>query len=170
MFGCNKDRLGCQALYANRDAYYNVTDWTDIDESTGLARLHFPGVSEGAARLLRDRGVVGVCIDTMALDGPGTGVLLRELLQRDARAANANLKEELPARGARMTVAPFAGAGGAEARVPRFARIHDVPNPEVRMAPCSAVAGARVDGVEVARVRVALIGLGRYSRDDAGSR
>ena len=96
--------------YTNRDAYYNVTDWTDIDEATGLARLHFPGVSEGAARLLRDRGAVGVCIDTMALDGPGVSGALRELLQRDAYVvANANLKEELPARGARLTVAPLLG-------------------------------------------------------------
>ena len=92
--------------YESRDAYYNVTDWTDIDESTGLARLHFPGVAEGAARVLRDRGVVGVVIDTMALDGPGVTGALRELLQRDAYVvANANLTEALPARGARAAPA-----------------------------------------------------------------
>ena len=110
--------------YTNRDAYYNVTDWTDIDESTGLARLHFPGVAEGAARLLRDRGVVGVVIDTMALDGPGTSGALRELLQRDAYVvANANLTEALPARGARMTVAPLWVAGAPEAPCRLYARI-----------------------------------------------
>ena len=48
---------------------------------------------------MRDRGVVGVVIDTMALDGPGTSGALRELLQRDAYVvANANLTEALPAR------------------------------------------------------------------------
>ena len=110
--------------YTNRDAYYNVTDWTDIDEATGLARLHFPGVSEGAARLLRDRGVVGVVIDTMALDGPGVTGALRELLQRDAYVvANANLKEELPARGARMTVAPLLVESAPEAPCRVYARI-----------------------------------------------
>ena len=80
--------------------------------------------SPRAARLLRDRGVVGVCVDTMALDGPVAAGALRELLQRDARVvANANLKEELPARGARMTVAPLlVGAPEAPCRLCAAAR------------------------------------------------
>ena len=81
-------------------------------------------MAEGAARLLRDRGVVGVVIDTMALDGPGTSGALRELLQRDAYVvANANLTEALPARGARATVAPLLVAGAPEAPCRLYARV-----------------------------------------------
>ena len=49
---------------------------------------------------------------------------MRELLQRDAYVvANANLKEELPARGARLTVAPLLVAGAPEAPCRVYARI-----------------------------------------------
>jgi kynurenine formamidase len=117
-------RTGWGVHYQNRDRYYNVTDWTDIDESTGLARLHFPSVSEGAARLLRDRGVVGVGVDTMALDGPRVSGAARELLNRDCYVvANLHLPDELPARGAQMTVAPLLVQGAPEAPCRVYVRV-----------------------------------------------
>lgn len=117
-------RTGWGVHYDNRDRYYNVTDWTDIDESTGLARLHFPSVSEGAARLLRDRGVVGVGVDTMALDGPRVSGATRELLNRDCYVvANLHLPDELPARGAQMTVAPLLVQGAPEAPCRVYVRV-----------------------------------------------
>ncbi|KAF2348323.1 hypothetical protein FHG87_020920, partial [Trinorchestia longiramus] len=103
--------------YYNRTAY--VGTYTN-DET----KLHYPGVSAGAAQLLASyyqasgRRVVGVGIDTMSID-PGSS---RDFLAHQALASQniymlenvANL-EELPVTGAQVTVLPIKlkrGSGG----------------------------------------------------------
>ncbi|KAF2361739.1 Kynurenine formamidase [Trinorchestia longiramus] len=103
--------------YYNRTAY--VGTYTN-DET----KLHYPGLSAGAAQLLASyyqasgRRVVGVGIDTMSID-PGSS---RDFLAHQALASQniymlenvANL-EELPVTGAQVTVMPIKlkrGSGG----------------------------------------------------------
>lgn len=50
---------GWQSRWKNKDKYLN---------KSGDGSLHFPGISKEAAEMLRDRGVVGVGIDTLSVD------------------------------------------------------------------------------------------------------
>ena len=56
--------------YHTRDAYYNQPDSQAIDETLGIARMHFPGVdAEAASYLVHERQCVGIGVDTLSPDG-----------------------------------------------------------------------------------------------------
>ena len=108
--------------------YINAPDPTDVD-SYGLARMHFPGIAEEAATfLVRERGAVGIGIDTLSPDG-GTGAdrgfPVHHAVLGSGRyiLENLNLSEELPARGALAFVSPLNVAGAPEAPARVFAML-----------------------------------------------
>ncbi|MCW5980944.1 MAG: cyclase family protein [Bryobacteraceae bacterium] len=85
------------------------------DKPGDVANLHFPGLSEGAAKLLVERKIAGAGIDTASID-PGTSKTFP--VHQVLYAANlyglenvANL-EKLPATGATLIVAPMKIKGG----------------------------------------------------------
>ena len=90
-----------EARYGNRSDYYNAVDPSDVDDYTGLPRMHFPGVSLDAARYVVDGGARGLAIDTLNPDGgfsDGSPVH-HEVLGRDRYIVeNVRLGPELPAR------------------------------------------------------------------------
>jgi kynurenine formamidase len=99
------------------------------DDTPGDAsNLHFPGISEGAARALLDREVAAVGIDTASLDhGPSRDFIAhRVLMEADVPGFEnvANL-HRIPARGAEIIALPMKIAGGSGgplrivAKVPR---------------------------------------------------
>lgn len=58
--------------YSSLDAYCNWGDQRDddVDAHTGLPRMHFPGLTVAAAKLLVEgRGAVGIGVDTLSPDG-----------------------------------------------------------------------------------------------------
>jgi len=92
------------------------------DDSEATAQLHFPGISAEAARLLADRRVALVGIDTASLDhGPARDFPAHRVLAQAGVAGLENLTglELLPARGAMILALPMkiAGGTGAPARV-----------------------------------------------------
>ncbi|KAH8046617.1 AAA ATPase-like protein [Aureococcus anophagefferens] len=90
-----------EARYGNRSDYYNAVDPSDVDDYTGLPRMHFPGVSLDAARYVVDGGARGLAIDTLNPDSDGSPVH-HEVLGRDRYIVeNVRLGPELPARLAR---------------------------------------------------------------------
>ena len=113
-----------EARYGNRSDYYNAVDASDVDDYTGLPRMHFPGVSLDAARYVVDGGARGLAIDTLNPDGgfsDGSPVH-HEVLGRDRYIVeNVRLGPELPARGSLATVAPLCVAGAPEAPARFFA-------------------------------------------------
>lgn len=90
-----------QARYRNTDAH-------------GV--MHFPGYSVAAARILMDRGVVGLGIDTLSIDyGPSQKF---EVHQVDLPAGLFNLEnlantDQLPESGAFLIAAPIKLEGGS---------------------------------------------------------
>jgi kynurenine formamidase len=88
----------------------------------GGATLAFPGISPDAARLLVERGVVGVGIDTLGIDpghaeaAPAHGVTMPAGLWHLEGLVRVDL---VPARGAWLIAAvlPIVGGSGAPARV-----------------------------------------------------
>ena len=77
----------------------------------------FPGVGGEAARMLVERGVRGVCVDTMSLDvgGDATFEAHRVLLGADLFGVeNVRVVEGMPAVGATIVVAPLLLQGGSE--------------------------------------------------------
>ncbi len=90
-------------------------------------RMHFPGISEAAARFLAARGVRGVGIDTLSIDrGASAEFEAHKVLCGAEIYAIENLNErlaDLPARGAIVLVLPIklAGGSGGPARVVAFA-------------------------------------------------
>ena len=58
------------ARYHERALYFNQTDAADLDQTLGIPRMHFPGISaEAASYLVESRACVGVGIDTLSPDG-----------------------------------------------------------------------------------------------------
>ena len=110
--------------YGNRSDYYNAVDPSDVDDYTGLPRMHFPGVALDAARYVVDGGARGLAIDTLNPEGgfsDGSPVH-HEVLGRDRYIVeNVRLGPELPARGWLATVAPLCVAGAPEAPARFFA-------------------------------------------------
>jgi kynurenine formamidase len=104
-------RAGDPRAYVNRDAE---------------GRMHFPGVSPGAARALVERKVSGVAIDTLSIDpGAAERFETHEVLGIAQIFAVENLAPtvaELPPRGAWIVVAPLPlrGGSGSPARVLAF--------------------------------------------------
>ena len=116
------------------------TGWSDFwpdtkrymgdDRRGDASSLHFPGISEAAARVLVDRSVGAVGIDTASLDhGPSKDFLAhRVLLAADIPGfENVTNLDALPPRGAEIIALPMKIAGGSGgplriiARVPRDA-------------------------------------------------
>lgn len=87
------------------------------DDTPGSAdNLHFPGIGEEAARMLAERGVDAVGIDTASLDhGPSTHFLSHRVLGEAEIPGLENLTglEALPPRGAWIIALPMKIAGGS---------------------------------------------------------
>jgi len=84
--------------------------------------LHFPGLAPDAARLLVDRGVRTVGVDTASIDyGPSTDFLVHRILAEREIPILENLTglAELPVRGAWVIALPMkiSGGSGAPCRV-----------------------------------------------------
>lgn len=109
-------RTGWESRWPDWSAYYGT------DTPMDVATLHFPGVSPDAARLLVDRGVAGVGIDTASIDpGSDTGFSTHQVL---AAAGLFNLENltnlaGLPDQGFVVLAMPMkiAGGTGGPARV-----------------------------------------------------
>jgi kynurenine formamidase len=98
--------------------------WTDPDAFRN--QMRFPAIAEGAAHVLvRERGVVGLGIDTLSADN---GEALNSPCHRLVHGAGAYIVEnlanleQLPERGAFVLIAPLpiVGGTGAPARVLAF--------------------------------------------------
>ncbi len=93
------------------------------DETPGeTANLHFPGIAPAAARVLVDRKVDGVGIDTASLDhGPSKDFFSHQVLGRARTYGLENVAnlEQLPATGATVIALPMKikGGSGAPARI-----------------------------------------------------
>jgi len=87
--------------------------------------LHFPGVSADAARVLRDRGVPAIGIDTLSIDpGPSTTFDAHKTFLGGGgyQVENVANLDKLPETGAVIVVSPLplAGGSGSPARVIAF--------------------------------------------------
>jgi len=81
--------------------------------------LVFPAVSAEAATLMRDRGIIGLGIDTLSPDRPESGFLVHQTLLHAGiyiveNVANAH---QLPSTGAYVSVMPLKIVGGTESPV-----------------------------------------------------
>ena len=109
-------RTGWSARWPDWSAYYGSATPMDV------ATLHFPGVSPGAARLLVDRGVAGVGIDTASIDpGNDTGFATHQVLggANVFNLENLTNLAEVPERGFEVIALPMkiADGTGGPARV-----------------------------------------------------
>lgn len=109
---------GWSAFWGDPERYRNAGQ-------TGAMR--FPGISGPTARLLADRGVVGVGIDTLSLDpGPSADFAAHKVLSARGIYIVENLARlaDVPPVGARIVVAPLpiGDGSGAPARVWATAR------------------------------------------------
>lgn len=105
-------RTGWSAFWPDRRRYMG-------DDAPGDTKnLHFPGISAGAAKLLVDRKVDGVGIDTASIDhGPSSDFQTHRILMRSGIYGLENLTglDRLPATGATVVALPMKirnGTGG----------------------------------------------------------
>jgi kynurenine formamidase len=104
---------GWHARFARSSEYVNADD---------KAVMHFPGYGADAARLLVERGVVGIGIDTLSLDhGPSQDFATHKVMLAAGKYQIENLAnlDALPARGATVVVGvlPVRDGSQAQARV-----------------------------------------------------
>jgi kynurenine formamidase len=103
-------RTGWSRRWPDRKAYFG-------DDTPGdTAHLHFPGISEDAARLLVARGVAAVGIDTPSIDhGPSRDFRSHRVLLGADVPAFENLAdlEQLPSRGFWLLALPMKISGGS---------------------------------------------------------
>ena len=104
---------GWHARFARPAEYVNADD---------KAVMHFPGYGADAARLLVERGVVGIGIDTLSLDhGPSQDFATHKVMLAAGKYQIENLAnlDALPARGATVIVGvlPVRDGSQAQARV-----------------------------------------------------
>jgi kynurenine formamidase len=105
-------RTGWSAFWRDRAKYMGTAVAGDV------RNLHFPGISPGAAKVLVDRRVDGVGIDTASLDhGPSTEFLTHRILNGAGIYGLENVAnlERLPAAGATILALPMKirnGTGG----------------------------------------------------------
>ena len=118
---CLRTGWAAARYHVSQEAYYNAPDASDLDPTLGIPRMHFPGITAEAAKMLvHERGAVGIGIDTLSPDG-GAGAQLgfpahHEILGRDRYILeNLHLPHGLPARGATVFVAPLNVADAPEA-------------------------------------------------------
>ncbi len=107
---------GWGARWGNSKQYFNYN---------ARGEMHFPGVQPEAARfLLEERQIVGMGIDTPGLDGgQDKKFSTRKLLASAGKYVIENLAnlDQVPARNARVVVAPIKIAGGSGSQVRVFA-------------------------------------------------
>mmetsp|Transcript_94121 Transcript_94121/g.269792 ORF Transcript_94121/g.269792 Transcript_94121/m.269792 type:complete len:236 (-) Transcript_94121:119-826(-) len=106
--------------------YHNAGEVGDIHPDYKLPRMHFPGLSAAAAAfLVKERSAVGIGVDTLSPDpGASEGFRVHHAVLGADRYIIENLNlEGLPARGARVTVAPLNVAGAPEAPARVFALV-----------------------------------------------
>jgi kynurenine formamidase len=104
---------GWHARFARPKDYVNADD---------KAVMHFPGYGADAARLLVERGVVGIGIDTLSLDhGPSQDFATHKIMLAAGKYQIENMAnlDALPARGATVIVGvlPVREGTQAQARV-----------------------------------------------------
>jgi kynurenine formamidase len=109
-------RTGWWKKWPDRKAYFGD------DKPADASNLHFPGLSAGGARLLVERGVAGVGLDTPSIDpGPSKDFIAHQILNAADIYALENLThlDALPRRGATLYALPMkiGGGTGAPARV-----------------------------------------------------
>ncbi len=109
-------RTGWSSRWPDTKAYLGDDRPGQTDE------LHFPGIAPGAARLLAERGVVAVGIDTAGIDhGPSANFRAHQILAEQEIVGLENLTNlaELPAHGAYVIALPMkiGGGSGAPCRV-----------------------------------------------------
>jgi kynurenine formamidase len=94
--------------------------------SVGDGKMHFPGFSREAAKILVERGVKGIAIDTLSIDcGISEKFEVHHVIAAAGVWAVENLGDrvrDIPPRGAFVVVAPlpFRGGSGSPARVLAF--------------------------------------------------
>lgn len=98
--------------------------WPDVERYLGddtpgdASKLHFPGISESAARTLVERDVAAVGIDTASLDhGPSKDFVAHRVLMEAGIPGFENVADltQVPPRGARVIALPMKIAGGSGA-------------------------------------------------------
>ena len=107
-------RTGWSKRYPDRNGYFGD------DKPGDAANLHFPGLAEDGARLLVQRGVSGVGIDTASIDyGPSRDFIAHQVLNGANIYMLENLArlEELPTRGSTIYALPMKIGGGSGAPV-----------------------------------------------------
>jgi kynurenine formamidase len=103
-------RSGWASRWPDRKAYMGD------DRPGDASNLHFPGISEAAARVLVDRKVAAVGIDTASIDhGPSKNFIAHQVLMSADIPAFENVASMsgLPARGAVVIALPMKIAGGS---------------------------------------------------------
>jgi kynurenine formamidase len=103
-------RTGWSSRWPDRKAYMGD------DRPGDASNLHFPGISEGAARALVARRVAAVGIDTASIDhGPSKNFIAHQVLMGADIPAFENVASmsELPPRGATILALPMKIAGGS---------------------------------------------------------
>lgn len=107
-------RTGWAKRWPDRKAYFGD------DRPGDASNLHFPGLAEDGARLLVERGIAGVGLDTPSIDhGPSQDFIAhRVLMGADVYALEnlANLSA-IPPRGATVYALPMKIGGGSGAPV-----------------------------------------------------
>ena len=94
----------------------NVKLYLGDDTPGDASNLHFPGISEAAARALVTRDVAAVGIDTASIDhGPSKDFIAHRILMEAGIPGFENVAklEEVPARGAQIIALPMKIAGGS---------------------------------------------------------
>ena len=96
--------------------------WPDVEQYLGddtvgdVSNLHFPGISEDAARALAEREVAAVGIDTASIDhGPSKDFMAHRVLMEAGVPAFENVADlnQLPTRGFRIIALPMKIRGGS---------------------------------------------------------
>jgi kynurenine formamidase len=103
-------RTGWASRWPDRKAY--MGDDTPGDAS----KLHFPGIGEDAAKLLVERKIAAVGIDTASIDhGPSKDFIAHQVLMAADVPAFENVADmsALPARGATIIALPMKIGGGS---------------------------------------------------------
>lgn len=100
-----------------------TTDPDKYRNEDDFGRLHLPGVSLDAVDLLLARGIVGVGIDTLSIDGGNLEPIAhKKILGAGSKYIIENVAnlDRMPATGAYAVVAPLKIVGGSEAPVRMF--------------------------------------------------
>ena len=103
-------RSGWSSRWPDRKAYMGD------DKPGDASNLHFPGISEAAARALLERRVAAVGIDTASIDhGPSKNFIAHQVLMGADIPAfeNVDALDQLPARGAVVIALPMKIGGGS---------------------------------------------------------